>query len=71
MRASQIIAVAAAFLFSNACATLVPARMEARAFEWVVAPKVFIISMFAPEGEVWEGISEFDILVRSTLGFAE
>ena len=63
MRASQFIAVAAAVLLGNVCATLVPARMEARAFEWVVKPKIFIISMFGPEGETWYDIPEFDILV--------
>ncbi|KAK5133853.1 hypothetical protein LTR08_007184 [Meristemomyces frigidus] len=62
MRASQSIAVAAALLLSNVCATLVPARMQERALEWVVKPKVFIISMFDPEGEAWYGVPEFDIL---------
>ncbi|KAK5123623.1 hypothetical protein LTR85_002661 [Meristemomyces frigidus] len=36
--------------------------MQERSLEWVIKPKVFIISMFSPEGEIWEGIPEFDIL---------
>ena len=71
MRSSHSISVAAALLLSNVCATLVPARMEERALEWVVKPKVFIISMFDPEGEVWYGVPEFDILVRMRLEFLE
>ncbi|CRG87059.1 putative protein C285,05 [Talaromyces islandicus] len=30
-----------------------------------ISPKVFIISMFAPEGEAWWGIPEFDILAHN------
>lgn len=45
---------AAALLLQNACATLVPAKMEERSLEWVVKPKIFIISMFDPEAEVWD-----------------
>ncbi|EIN06736.1 NUP-domain-containing protein [Punctularia strigosozonata HHB-11173 SS5] len=30
-----------------------------------IAPKVFIISMFAPEAEVWYGIPEFNLLERN------
>ncbi|KAJ9631995.1 hypothetical protein H2203_000396 [Taxawa tesnikishii (nom. ined.)] len=37
------------------------ARVEERALEYVVKPKVFIISMFAPEADVWYGIPEFDL----------
>lgn len=31
----------------------------------IVKPKVFIISMFKPEGDVWYGIPEFDLLARN------
>lgn len=30
-----------------------------------LTPKVFIISMFSPEAEVWYGIQEFDILAQN------
>ncbi|KAK8217482.1 hypothetical protein M8818_001240 [Zalaria obscura] len=39
--------------------------VEERALEYVVKPKVFIISMFDPETEVWYGIPEFDILAAN------
>ena len=37
-----------------------------------VKPKVFIIDMFAPEGEAWYGIPEFDVLAQniSVSGFS-
>ncbi|TVY17628.1 Purine nucleoside permease [Lachnellula arida] len=38
--------------------------MHARA-DQVVSPKVFIISMFLPEAEIWYGIPEFDILAQN------
>ncbi|KAL9094761.1 MAG: hypothetical protein Q9165_003032 [Trypethelium subeluteriae] len=31
----------------------------------VLKPKVFIISMFEPEGDVWYGIPEFDLLAKN------
>lgn len=50
-------------LLSTASASLAPApKVQERAFEYVVKPKVFIISMFDPEAEVWWGIPEFDLL---------
>ncbi|KAK4539910.1 hypothetical protein LTR36_009952 [Oleoguttula mirabilis] len=61
MRSFQTVA-AASLLLHNVCATLVPAKMQERSLEWVVKPKVFIISMFTPEGEIWYDIPEFDIL---------
>lgn len=30
-----------------------------------IKPKVFIINMFAPEGDVWYGINEFDLLANN------
>lgn len=30
-----------------------------------LAPKVFLINMFAPEGDVWYGIKEFDLLAQN------
>lgn len=37
-----------------------------------IAPRVFIISMFAPEGDVWYGIPEFHLLAHniSVTGFS-
>ncbi|KAM0703272.1 hypothetical protein Q7P35_009210 [Cladosporium inversicolor] len=50
-------------LLSAASASLVPAaKVQPRALEYVVKPKVFIISMFDPEADIWYGIPEFDIL---------
>lgn len=55
--------LAALHLLSVASASLVPAaKVEQRAIEYVVKPKVFIISMFDPEAEVWWNIPEFDLL---------
>lgn len=36
--------------------------VEERSLEYVVKPKVMIISMFSPEAEIWYGIPEFDLL---------
>lgn len=49
-------------LLSAASASLVPAAKVVRALEYVVKPKVFIVSMFDPEADIWYGIPEFDIL---------
>jgi purine nucleoside permease len=55
--------LAALQLLSVASASLVPAaEVKQRAIEYVVKPKVFIISMFDPEAEIWWNIPEFDIL---------
>ncbi|KAK3115846.1 hypothetical protein LTR53_004405 [Teratosphaeriaceae sp. CCFEE 6253] len=62
MRAFSSLPLAASLLLSTASAALVPAKLQERALEWVVKPKVFIISMFVYEEEVWYGIPEFDIL---------
>lgn len=44
-------------------AALVPAAsVQQRAFDCVIKPKVFIISLFAPEAATWYGIPEFDLL---------
>jgi purine nucleoside permease len=50
-------------LLSAASASLVPAsKVQPRALEYVVKPKVFIVSMFDPEADIWYGIPEFDLL---------
>lgn len=55
--------LAAFNLLSAASASLVPAaKVQPRALEYVVKPKVFIVSMFDPEADIWYGIPEFDIL---------
>lgn len=46
-------AIAANALLSSVGATLVPATIKETALEHVVKPKIFIISMFGPEAEVW------------------
>lgn len=56
----SLLALAASIGLTTATITL--PKIQERAFEWVVKPKVFIISMFSPEGEVWYGIPEFDLL---------
>ena len=55
-------AIAASSLLSGACASLAPVPVQQRSLEYIVKPKVFIISMFSPEGDIWYGIPEFDIL---------
>jgi purine nucleoside permease len=49
------------------CASATPLRgvrlLEKRAA--VIKPKVFIIDMFGPEGDVWYGIPEFNLLARN------
>ena len=53
-------------MFASASATLLsPIRFGERAASTVVKPKVFIISMFDPEAEVWYGIPEFDLLAMN------
>lgn len=53
-------------LLTAASASLVPAaKVEERAIEYVIKPKVFIISMFDPEAEAWWGIPEFDLLAMN------
>jgi purine nucleoside permease len=53
-------------LASVAAAALVPtAEIQQRSFEYVIKPKVFIISLFRPEAEIWHGIPEFDILAMN------
>ncbi|EME48338.1 hypothetical protein DOTSEDRAFT_67421 [Dothistroma septosporum NZE10] len=39
-----------------------PSVSVARSLEYVVKPKVVIISMFSPEAEIWYGIKEFNLL---------
>jgi purine nucleoside permease len=54
---------AALGLASLATAALVPtAEVQKRVFDCVIKPKIFIISLFTPEAELWHGIPEFDLL---------
>ncbi|KAL1581845.1 hypothetical protein WHR41_09316 [Cladosporium halotolerans] len=54
---------AAFHLLSAASASFLDAaKVQERAFEYVIKPKVFIISMFDPEADIWYGIPEFDLL---------
>ncbi|KAK5703672.1 hypothetical protein LTR17_021896 [Elasticomyces elasticus] len=62
MRSFTFLAFAATALCSIASASLVPARIQERALEYVVKPKVFIISMFDPEADIWYNIPEFNLL---------
>ena len=39
--------------------------MKEGSYTYKAKPKVFIISMFLPEGEVWWGIPEFDLLATN------
>ncbi|CAK4032565.1 purine nucleoside permease [Lecanosticta acicola] len=54
--------LATAALLSGVSASLMPAPMVTRAYEWIIKPKIMIVSMFDPEGEAWYGIPEFDVL---------
>jgi purine nucleoside permease len=60
------IPIALLALASVATAALVPsAEVQQRSFEYVIKPKVFIISLFRPEAEIWHGIPEFDVLAMN------
>ncbi len=48
-------------LVSDVLATRLPIKRAANSTS-VIKPKVFIVSMFAPEEETWYGIKEFNIL---------
>lgn len=39
--------------------------LEARSGHRRIKPKVFLIDMFPPEGAVWYGIPEFNVLARN------
>jgi purine nucleoside permease len=39
--------------------------MKERSYTYKAKPKAFTISMFPPEGEVWWGIPEFDLLATN------
>lgn len=57
----------ALLLASGALASVVPAanvQKETRALHYVVEPKIVIISMFEPEGDVWYGIPDFNVLEK-------
>nr|POE56185.1 purine nucleoside permease [Quercus suber] len=61
MRPSTVLLALAAGI-GLTTATLAPVRIQERTLQYVVKPKVFIISMFDPEGEIWWGIPEFNLL---------
>lgn len=63
MRSIFGLAITASCLISNVFTSTIPARAEKRA--GVIKPKVFILSMFDPEAEVWYGISDFDVLAQN------
>lgn len=67
MRFSTSIASALVGLSSVASATVLhkPAPIVERALEYVVKPKVMIVSMFSPEAEIWYGIPEFNLLAKN------
>ncbi|KAJ5897199.1 hypothetical protein N7504_007487 [Penicillium tannophilum] len=51
---------------STLCAAAsVPYAQHEEAHHDKIAPKVFIVSMFAPEAEIWWNIPEFDILAHN------
>jgi len=62
MRAFTSSILATSVLLSTASASMIPAKLRERTLEYVIKPKVFIIDMFGPEGDVWYGIPEFDLL---------
>jgi len=65
MRDVSTLALAASLLLGRVSSALIPARLQERAHESVIKPKVFIISMFSPEAEEWYGIPEFDVLAMN------
>ncbi|KAJ6005213.1 hypothetical protein N7451_003157 [Penicillium sp. IBT 35674x] len=51
---------------STLCAAAsVPQAHHEKAHHEKIAPKVFIVSMFAPEAEIWWNIPEFDLLAHN------
>ncbi|KAF2802287.1 NUP-domain-containing protein [Mytilinidion resinicola] len=70
MRTSFVLPALVALLSSSASSSPLAPRdavksVEARWEECKITPKVFIISMFPPEAEVWWGIPEFDLLAKN------
>ncbi|KAG9695348.1 purine nucleoside permease, partial [Aureobasidium melanogenum] len=67
MRFSSSIASTLLGLSSVVSASVVhkPVAVAERAIEYVIKPKMVIISMFAPEAEIWYGIPEFNLLARN------
>ncbi|OAL29524.1 hypothetical protein AYO20_09164 [Fonsecaea nubica] len=57
--------VAAVALISSSTASPVETRRDVVKRAAPISPKVVIISMFAPEAEVWYGIKEFDLLAQN------
>lgn len=55
----------AAVCIASAVTAKLPNNLEERWAEKKITPKVFIIDMFPPEGEVWYGIPEFDLLAKN------
>ena len=63
------ISYASRLLAALASVTLTAAKplsvLEARGSHKHIKPKVFLIDMFPPEGAVWYGIPEFNVLARN------
>ncbi|EXJ69933.1 uncharacterized protein A1O5_07006 [Cladophialophora psammophila CBS 110553] len=57
--------LAAASLISTSLASPIERRTNVGRPAAPISPKVVIISMFAPEAEVWHGIKEFDLLAQN------
>ena len=56
--------LATSFQSVQAIANVAPI-FQSRSIDYVVKPKVFIISMFQSEAEAWYGIPDFDLLARN------
>ena len=52
-------------LFQLSCASPLTTNSVLETRSAVIKPKVFIIDMFAPEGSVWYGIPEFNLLAKN------
>ncbi|MCJ1303533.1 hypothetical protein MMC08_006343 [Hypocenomyce scalaris] len=61
----QLLASTVIFGFSLAKPLSVHDAKVKRGDDSVIAPKVFIIDMFPPEGDVWYGIPEFNLLEQN------
>ncbi|WPH02650.1 Hypothetical protein R9X50_00551500 [Acrodontium crateriforme] len=57
----RVALVATSFLAPTFAARM-PVPEQPRSLEYIIKPKVFIISMFTPEAEQWYGISDFDVM---------
>lgn len=55
----------AAFVTATVAVAKPLSALQARSGHRHIKPKVFLIDMFPPEGAIWYGIPEFNVLARN------